>query len=138
MNRLGTHADTERTVTVFLDLVTVLLLRQNLLHLQSGLSRIQHDIGSEVQNLLQSSRRNVQNQTHAARNSLEIPDVGNRSCKLDMTHALTADAGFCNLNAAAVTDNTFISDFFIFTTVALPVLARSKDSLTEQAVFLRL
>ena len=55
-----------------------------------------------------------------------------------MTHALTADAGFCNLNAAAVTDNTFISDFLIFTTVALPVLARSKDSLTEQAVFLRL
>ena len=63
-------------------------------------------------------------------------ETGAASC--DMTHALTADAGFGNLNAAAVTDNTFISDFFIFTTVALPVLARSKDSLTEQAVFLRL
>ena len=64
--------------------------------------------------------------------------MGYRSGKRDVSDTLTADAGLRYLNAAAVTDNTFISDFLVFTTMTLPVLGRSKDSLTVQTVFLRL
>ena len=55
-----------------------------------------------------------------------------------MAHALPADTSFRYFYAASVTDYTFISDFFIFTTMALPILARPEDLLTEQTVFLRL
>ena len=64
--------------------------------------------------------------------------MGYRSCKLDMSHALTANAGFGNLNAASVADYAFIANFLVLSAVALPVLARSEDPLTEQAVLLRL
>ena len=63
--------------------------------------------------------------------------MGYRSGKRDMSDTLTAHAGLRYLNAAAVTDNTFVSDFFVFTTMALPVLGRSKDSFAVQTVLLR-
>ena len=56
----------------------------------------------------------------------------------DVPHTLTAHTRLCDLNAAAVTHNTFITDLLILTAVALPVLAGSEDPLTEQTVFLRL
>ena len=55
-----------------------------------------------------------------------------------MAHTLTADAGFRNLNAAAVADYTLISDLFIFTAMAFPVLAGPENPLAEQTVFFRL
>ena len=64
--------------------------------------------------------------------------MGNRSSQLDVTHTLSTDTGLCDLNATAVADNAFITDFLVFTTMTLPVLLRSKDALTEQAVALRL
>ena len=54
-----------------------------------------------------------------------------------MSDTLTAHAGLRYLNAAAVTDNTFVSDFLVFTTMALLVLGRSKDSFAVQTVLLR-
>ena len=63
--------------------------------------------------------------------------MGNRSSKLNVTHTLSTNGSLGNLNAASVADNTFITDFLIFTTVALPVLARSENSFTEKSVFLR-
>ena len=58
--------------------------------------------------------------------------------KRNVSDTLTADAGFCYLNAAAVTDNTFISDFLVFTTMTLPVLRWSENLLAEKTVFFRL
>ena len=54
-----------------------------------------------------------------------------------MADTLSADAGLGYLNAASVADHAFVSDFFIFTTMTFPVLARSEDALTEQTVALR-
>ena len=54
-----------------------------------------------------------------------------------MTHTLSTNAGLCNLYTTSITDNTFISDLLVFTTMTFPVLARSKYSLTEQTVFFR-
>ena len=55
-----------------------------------------------------------------------------------MAHTFPADTGFCYFNAAPVTDNAFVPDFFIFTTMAFPVLAGSKYPFTEQTIFFRL
>ena len=54
-----------------------------------------------------------------------------------MSHTLTAYAGLGYFNTAAVTDNAFIADFFIFTAVAFPVFAWSEDPLAEQTVLFR-
>ena len=51
-----------------------------------------------------------------------------------MSHTLTADAGLGNLNTASVADNTFVSDFLVFTAVTFPVLGRPENTFTEQAV----
>ena len=64
--------------------------------------------------------------------------MGDRGGERNMAHTLPADAGLCDLNAAPVTDNALVSDLLIFAAVALPVLARSEDPLTEQSVLLRL
>ena len=64
--------------------------------------------------------------------------MGNRSCELDMSHTLSTNACFCNLNAAPVTYHTFVADLLVFTTVAFPVLARSENLFTEQTILLRL
>ena len=64
--------------------------------------------------------------------------MGYRRCKGDMSHTLAAYAGLRNLYSTAVTYHAFIADLFIFSTVALPVLAWSEDLLAEQTVFFRL
>ena len=48
--------------------------------------------------------------------------MGDRSCKLDVSHSLSADAGFGDLNAASVTDHAFIADLLILSAIALPIL----------------
>jgi hypothetical protein len=55
-----------------------------------------------------------------------------------VSHTLTTHARFRDLDAAAVTDNTLVSDLFIFSAVALPVLGGSKNLFAEKAVPLRL
>ena len=55
-----------------------------------------------------------------------------------MAHTLATNGCFCDLDAAAVTYYALVADLFIFSAVALPVLARSEDLFTEQTVFFRL
>ena len=64
--------------------------------------------------------------------------MGNRNNQLDVTHALTAHLLFCHLNTAAVTHNPLVTDALIFSAMALIILHRSEDTLTEQAVAFRL
>ena len=54
-----------------------------------------------------------------------------------MSHTFSSDRCFCNFYTASVADNTFITDFFIFTTMALPVLTWPENSFTEKSVLLR-
>ena len=60
--------------------------------------------------------------------------------QLDVAHALTADFGACDLNAALIADFFLIAifDAFILTAAAFPVLHRTKDFFTEQAATLGL
>ena len=58
--------------------------------------------------------------------------------QLYMSAAVTAHFLFCYLHTASVADNSLVAYPFIFSTSALIILSRTKDTLTEQAVTLRL
>ena len=63
--------------------------------------------------------------------------MSNRSRQLDVTHSLASYLGTRYFNTTSVADNAFVADFLVLTAVALPVLGRTKDALTKQAVFFR-
>ncbi len=137
LDRFRTHAGTE-TVAVFVACIAVFFLGEHLLHRKTGVTRIEYDIACEIQHLFQHSRRNVEHQADSRGNPLEIPDMGDRRRQFNVTHAFASDAGFRDLNAAAVADDSFIADLLIFTAVAFPVLARAENALAEQSAFFRL
>ena len=133
---LGTHTYTE-SLSIRLTCFLVLTLGEYLFVHKSGISRIQNDIVCKVKHFLQCSRRNVKDQTHTGRNSFEVPDMRHRSCKLDVSHTLSTNGRFGYFNTTSVADNAFIANFFVLSTVALPVLARSKNSFAEKTVLFR-
>ena len=131
-----THAYTESQAIGFTGILIFLLCQYLFVH-QIGLAGIQNDIVCEIQHFLQCSRRKVKDKSHTGRNTLEVPDMGYRSCQLDMSHTFTTNSSFGYLNAASVTDYAFVADFLIFTTMTFPVFAGSEDSLAEQTILFR-
>ena len=136
LNGFSTHTYTECITKIFFGFL-IFSLRENLFYLNFFRIGLQYDISSKVQNLLQYLWRDVKDQSHTARNSLKIPDMGNRRCQFNVSHTLSTYAEFRNLNAASIADNTFITNFFIFSTMTFPVFAWSKNLFTEQTVFFR-
>src|SRR5207302_37850 len=83
-------------------------------------------------------RCDVEQVSQARRDTLEVPDVGDRRGELDVAHALPADLGPGDLYTAALADDPLEPDPLVLAAVALPVTGRPEDPLTEQAVLLRL
>ena len=137
LHGFGAHAGAE-VVLVLLPHVAVFLLGEDLVLGQRRLAGIGDDIGGEVQHLLQNTGADVQQQTHAGGDALEIPDVADGGGQLDVTHALAAHLGTGDLHAAAVADLSLVADLLILAAVALPVLGGPENALAEQAVALRL
>ena len=137
LNGLSAHSSLE-LITVVVAHLTILALGEQLLLFQTGSARISDDIACKVQHLLQQAGADVQHQADAAGDALEVPDVADGSGQLNVAHALTADLSLGHFNAAAVADLALVADALILTAVALPVLGRSKNALTVQAVALRL
>ena len=137
LDGLRAHAGTEVLVVLFTH-VAVLSLGQDLLLHQRRVARIDYDIVCKVQDLLQYTRADIQDQAHAGRDALEVPDVRYRRCQLNVAHALAADLGLGDLNAALIADLALEADLLVLAAVALPVLGRSKDTLAEQAIAFRL
>src|SRR5262249_21128946 len=96
------------------------------------------DRRSEVEDLLQLARRDVEEVADAARHALEEPDVRDRRGEVDVPHALAAHLLPRHLDAAALTDDPLLADALVLAAVALPVARRPEDALAEQAVALRL
>ena len=66
---------------------------------------------------------------------LEIPDVGYRNAERNMSHALSTDGLLRHLDAASVTDNAFVANPLVFTTMAFPIFHGPKDLLAEETIF---
>ena len=95
-------------------------------------------VGGEVDDLFQILRSDVQQVAQTGRNTLEEPDVGHRSGKLDMAHALTAHTALGDFHTAAFADDALEAHALVLAAGALPVTGRSEDLFAEQTVFLRL
>ena len=137
LDGLGAHTGIE-IVLILLAHIAVFLLREDLVAHQRSLAGIGDDIGGEIQHLFKDAGADVEQQTHAGGNALEIPDMGNGRGELDVTHALAANLGARNFHAAAVADLALVADLLILAAVALPVLGGAKDALAEQAIALGL
>src|SRR6202020_3240667 len=95
-----------------------------------------HHGGGEVQDLLQLLGSHVEQVADAAGDALEEPDVRDGGGQVDVTHALAADLGAGHLDNAALTHDALVTDALVLAAVALPVLGRTEDALTEEAVLL--
>src|SRR6266576_3824327 len=95
------------------------------------------DVVREVEDLLQVAGRHVEQQAHAARDALEVPDVADRRGELDVAHALAAHLGPRHLDAALVADDALVAVALVLSAVAFPVPGGTEDALAEKAVALR-
>src|SRR5215218_10055453 len=94
-------------------------------------------VGREVDDLLEVLGRQVQQVAQARRDTLEKPDVGDRSGQLDVAHPLATDLRPGHLDAAALADDALEPDPLVLTAVALPVPGGTEDLLAEETVLLR-
>ena len=92
----------------------------------------------EVDDLLEVLGSQVEQVAEPARDTLEVPDVGDRRGQLDVTHPLPAHLGPGDLDAAALADDALEPDPLVLAAVALPVPGRTEDLLAEEPVLLRL
>ncbi|CDB20738.1 predicted protein [Blautia sp. CAG:52] len=90
-DRFCAHTYTEGVSKLF-SCFLVFSLCQHLFQLQIGITRIEDNIIRKIQNSLQCSRRQIQDQTHTGRNSLEVPDMRYRRCQFNMSHTLSTNA----------------------------------------------
>ena len=95
-------------------------------------------IGSEIDDPLEVLGRKVQEVPQARRNALEVPDVRDRRCELDVAHAVTPNLAARDLDTAALADDPLESHALVLAAVTLPVTRRAEDPFAEQTVLLRL
>src|SRR5947209_17055237 len=73
----------------------------------------------------------------ATRQALEEPDVRNGRGQLDVAHALAADFGLSDFDAAFVADDAAMLHPLVLAAEAFPIGDRSEDLRAEQTVALR-
>ena len=95
-------------------------------------------VRSEVNDLLQVLRSQIQQVAQTGRNTLEVPNVGHGSGQFNVAHALATHLGTGHLNATALTHNALEAHALVLTAVALPVLGGAEDTLVEETVLLGL
>jgi hypothetical protein len=95
-------------------------------------------VRGEVDDLLEILRSEIEQVSEPARDTLEVPDVRDRSRQLDVAHALTTHLRTRDLDATALADDALEAHALVLAAVALPVTGRPEDLLAEQAILLRL
>ena len=136
---LGPHLDVGVALVLELALLdTDLRLDRRQVAVTRLLIDLGDHVGGEVDDLLEVLRRQVEQVAEPARNTLEVPDVGDRGGELDVAHPLPAHLGPGHLDAAALTDDALEADALVLTAVALPVAGGTEDLLAEEPVLLRL
>ena len=77
-------------------------------------------------------RGEVEQVAEAARDFLEVPDVGDGSGELDVAHPLTTHLGAGDLDATALADDALEADSLVLAAVALPVARRTEDAVARR------
>src|SRR5713226_6064080 len=116
----------------------MLVRGQQLPSLERREPRLDDDVMLEIEDALEILERHVEQQPDAARQRLEEPDVGDRSGKLDMAHALAPHPRERDLDPAFLADDALVLHALVLAAQALVVLDRTEDAGAEQSVALRL
>src|SRR5690606_2465434 len=74
----------------------------------------------------------------ARRERLQEPDVRDRACELDVSHALAAHLRLRHLDAALLADDAAMLEALVLAAQALVILHRAEDLRAEEPVPLRL
>ena len=128
----------EAIAAEFLLRLEILLFGQQLAVLERGEARLKHDVIFEIQNPLEILQRHVEQQTDAARQRLEEPDMRDRRGQFDMAHALAPHAGERHFDRALLADDALVLHALVLAAQALVILDRPEDARAEQAVALGL
>ena len=128
----------DELVTVLLDGIQVHLVGHQRAAFQIGHAGIDDDEGLEIENALDIPERHVQQQSHARRQGLQVPDVGHWTGKLDVAHALAAHLGQGHFDAALLADDAAMFEPLVLSAQTFVVLDRTEYLRAEQPVTLRL
>ena len=137
VDRLRTHLRFE-IVPVLLERVEIHVVGEQLASLQIRHARIAHDERFEVENPLDVAQRHVEQQPHARGQGLQVPDVGDRTRQLDVSHALPADFRQGDLDSALLADDAAVLETLVLAAQAFVVLDRPENLRAEQTVALGL
>ena len=107
---------------VFFAVFAILLFREKLTFRKRSFAGIGNYILCEIEYLFQNLGRKVKQESHSGGDSSEIPDMRNRSCKLNISHTFTANLFGCYLNAALLADLALKAYSFILSAKTFPVL----------------
>ena len=129
----GAHLRLER-VAVLAVVVVVFLFGEDLVGLERGVARVDHEVVLVVEDALERAGGHVEHEADARGRALEEPDVADGDRQLDVAHALAADARDGDFDAAAVARDALVLDALVFAAGAFPVVGRPEDLLAEQAV----
>ena len=112
----------------------VLFFGDDRVFFEAGVAWIEHDVGFAVKNLFKILQSDIEKRADTRRKRAQEPDVRDRSRKLDMTEAFTANFGLNDFNAALFADDAAVLHALVLAAVAFVVLHRSEDLGAEQAV----
>src|SRR5690606_32433620 len=118
----------------FVQNIQILVLCQKVQVLQSVFRfdpRVYHGITLIVNNLVKLLGRQSQKVANLVSQGLEVPNMCYRNDQFNVTHPLATYLFLGDLNPTSVTDDPFVPDSFIFTTMTFPVFDRPEDPLTE-------
>src|SRR5689334_4744137 len=118
--------------------VEVFVFVEQLVRRDVLLARLDDDVVRVIDDLLEITERDVEQVAHRAGQGFEEPDVRDGNGELDVTHALATHLAQGHFDAAAVADDTAVTNSLVFAAMALPVLYGTENALAEQAVLLRL
>ena len=125
-------------MTTFSFEVDILAFVDQFIRLEIGITRIEHDVLFVVNDVVEGLGVKIQNRTEHARLILHEPNVCERDSEFDVTHTFTTNLGMGNFHTATVANDTLETDTLVLTAITFPVLHRSENAFTEQAIAFRL
>ena len=114
------------------------LIGQQLPRLQRRQARLNHHVVFEIQDAFQILQGHIQQQSNAAGQRFQEPNVRHRRGQFDVTHAFATDAGQGDFDPAFLAGNAPVLHALVFAAQAFVIFDRAKDPGAEQPFTFRL
>ena len=110
----------------------------DILGIDDDITWIDDDIVYKIDYFFQHLGGHIQQKSHPAGDTLQIPDMAHRSRQFYMAHALPPNFRSGNFHPAAIADYSAMPYPFILAAVTLPVFDGTKNSFAEKTILFRL